>query len=131
MQYQFVLPMATSKEGLQKILAEISKQGMGSFLAVLKLFGESDGLVSFPLRGYTLALDFPIRDGLFEFLHDLDKIVLALGGRLYLTKDARMKRDTFWESYPNANEFQELVKKFNPDFRWRSMQSDRLGITKI
>ncbi len=130
-QYQFVLPMATSRLGLQRILTEISKQGMGSFLAVLKLFGESDGLISFPMKGYTLALDFPIRDGLFEFLDELDKIVLECGGRLYLTKDARMKREVFWSSYPNAAKFKNIIEKFNPTFKWKSMQSDRLGISKL
>jgi decaprenylphospho-beta-D-ribofuranose 2-oxidase len=128
-QYQFVLPMANSNEGLRKILTEISKRGMGSFLAVLKLFGESEGLVSFPMRGYTLALDFPIRKGLFEFLDELDAVVLAYGGRLYLTKDARMKKKIFWDSYPNAGEFKQLIQKFNPGFKCRSIQSDRLGIT--
>ncbi len=130
-QYQFVLPMATSRSGLQKILGEISKQGMCSFLAVLKLFGESDGLISFPMRGYTLALDFPIREGLFEFLDELDKIVLECGGRLYLTKDARMKREVFWNSYPNAEKFKRIIEKYNPTFKWRSVQSDRLGISKL
>lgn len=130
-QYQFVLPLGNSKEGLHKILTEIGKSGMGSFLAVLKLFGESDGLINFPMRGYTLALDFPIRKGLFEFLDDLDKIVLQYGGRLYLTKDARMKREVFWNSYPNAREFKRIIEKFNPDFKWRSIQSDRLGISKL
>lgn len=128
-QYQFVLPLENSKAGLHKILNEISQRGMGSFLAVLKLFGESDGLLSFPMRGYTLALDFPIRDGLFEFLDELDKIVLQHGGRIYLTKDARMKKEVFWQSYPNAEKFKGIIKKYNPDFKWKSMQSDRLQIS--
>ena len=128
-QYQFVLPIENSKAGLYKILDEINRQGMGSFLAVLKLFGESDGLISFPMKGYTLALDFPIRDGLFEFLDELDKIVLQYGGRIYLTKDARMKKEVFWQSYPNAEKFKTIIKKYNPDFKWKSLQSDRLQIS--
>ena len=59
---------------------------MGSFLAVLKLFGPQDGLIAFPMEGYTLALDFPVRRRLLEFLDDLDRIVLAYGGRLYSPK---------------------------------------------
>jgi decaprenylphospho-beta-D-ribofuranose 2-oxidase len=106
--------------------------GTGSFLAVLKLFGEQEGgLISFPTKGYTLALDFPVRDGLFEFLDQLDKLVLGYGGRIYLTKDARMKKEIFWNGYPKATQFQQAVKKVNPDFKWRSAQSDRLGITTI
>jgi hypothetical protein len=65
-QYQFVLPLE-GKEGLIKILQRISDEGLGSFLAVLKVFGEQDDLISFPKKGYTLALDFPVRDNLFFF----------------------------------------------------------------
>ena len=125
-QYQFVLPLDKSKEGLEKILLEINRQGMGSFLAVLKLFGEGDGLISFPLRGYTLALDFPMRKGLFEFLDHLDELVLAHGGRIYLTKDARMKRDVFWKSYPGAEKFKKIILDVNPSLKWKSKQAERL-----
>ena len=98
---------------------------------MLKLFGEQDGgFISFPIKGYTLALDFPIRNGLFEFLDRLDEMVLAHGGRIYLTKDARMSKEMFWKSYPLAKQFQSTVKKFSPNFKWRSAQSDRLEITK-
>ena len=129
-QYQFVLPLETSKEGLKKILNEISRKGMGSFLAVLKLFGEGDGMLSFPMRGYTLALDFPMKPGLLPFLDDLDKIVLEYGGRIYLTKDARMDKDVFWNSYANAEVFKKIVEEVNPLNKWKSLQSDRLSISK-
>ncbi|HWJ27680.1 MAG TPA: hypothetical protein VNS32_14130, partial [Flavisolibacter sp.] len=128
-QYQFVLPLE-SKQGLIEILKRISDKGMGSFLAVLKVFGKQDDLISFPKEGYTLALDFPVRNGLFEFLDELDKVVLAYGGRLYLSKDARMKSEIFWNGYSNAQQFSELVKKFNPDFKINSVQADRLHITR-
>jgi hypothetical protein len=82
-QYQFVLPLE-SKKGLIEILNKISDKGIGSFLAVLKVFGKQDDLISFPREGYTLALDIPVRKGLFEFLDELDNVVLKYGGRLYL-----------------------------------------------
>jgi FAD/FMN-containing dehydrogenase len=129
LQYQFVLPMESSEQGMIDILTRINKKGMGSFLAVFKIFGKQNGLISFPMEGCTLALDFPVRKDLFPFLDELDQVVLDYGGRLYLTKDARMKRDIFWKSYPNATRFKALVKKYNPDFKFRSLQSDRLGIT--
>jgi len=129
-QYQFVLPLDTSKAGLKRILTEINDQGMGSFLAVLKLFGNNEGLMSFPLRGYTLALDFPIRKGLFEFLDRLDQIVVECGGRIYLTKDARMQKEVFQKGYPNLERFRQIIKRYNPDFKWKSIQSDRLAISK-
>jgi len=83
-QYQFVLPLQ-SRQGLIEILRKISDQGLGSFLAVLKVFGPQDDLISFPKEGYTLALDFPVRNGLFKFLDELDKIVLKYDGRIYLS----------------------------------------------
>ncbi|RBL90579.1 FAD-binding oxidoreductase [Chitinophaga flava] len=128
-QYQFVLPLE-QKAGLVAILQRISEKGWGSFLAVLKVFGHQDSLISFPMEGYTLALDFPVRKGLFEFLDELDEIVLQYGGRLYLSKDARMKQDVFWKSYPNANRFADIVKTYNSGKRFESLQSERLLLTK-
>lgn len=128
-QYQFVLPLE-SKQGLIEILKRISNKRLGSFLAVLKVFGKQDDLISFPKEGYTLALDFPVRKGLFEFLDELDKIVLQYGGRLYLSKDARMKSEIFWKSYPNAPKFVEIIKKYNPKFKINSIQALRLNITQ-
>jgi decaprenylphospho-beta-D-ribofuranose 2-oxidase len=126
-QYQFVLPLE-SKEGLVEILTRISNKGLGSFLAVLKVFGKQDDLISFPMEGYTLALDFPVRDGLFEFLNELDEIVLKYGGRIYLSKDARMKSQTFWKSYKYADKFKSILKKYNPNGSINSDQSERLQI---
>jgi len=129
LQYQFVIPMESCEKGMRDILTRINQKGMGSFLAVFKVFGKQNGLISFPMEGCTLALDFPVNKKLFPFLDELDKVVLNYGGRLYLTKDARMKQEIFWNSYPNAKLFKDLIKKYNPDFRFRSVQSDRLGIT--
>lgn len=129
LQYQCVLPLDSSEKGMTEILYRIRQKNMGSFLAVFKVFGRQNNLISFPMEGGTLALDFPIRKDLFPFLDELDKVVLDYGGRLYLTKDARMKPEVFWKSYPGAQQFYELVKKYNPDYKFRSMQSDRLGIT--
>ena len=128
-QYQFVLPL-TAKEGLVEILNRISEKKMGSFLVVLKVFGKQDDLISFPSEGYTLAMDFPVRKGLFEFLDELDQIVLKYNGRLYMSKDARMKPEMLEKGYPRLEEFKAIVKKYNPDFKFRSVQSDRLALTK-
>ena len=127
-QYQFVIPLE-NRQGLIDILKRISDEGLGSFLAVLKVFGKQDDLISFPKQGYTLALDFPVRDGLFNFLDELDEIVLKNNGRIYLSKDARMKAEIFWRSYENAEEFKNIVKKYNPDFKFNSIQARRLNIT--
>ena len=128
-QYQFVVPLQ-AKQGLIEILQRISNEGLGSFLAVLKVFGEQQSIISFPKEGYTLALDFPVRDGLFEFLDELDQVVLQYGGRLYMSKDARMKPEVMTAGYPELNKFKAIVKKYNPSGKIRSIQSDRLFLTK-
>lgn len=127
-QYQFVLPLSTSKEGLIEILTRINRKGTGSFLAVLKLFGEQDNLISFPMKGYTLALDFPIQPGLFEFLDELDNVVADYGGRIYLSKDARMKNEIFWKTYPHAGEFRDILQKYDPGNRFVSRLAQRLTL---
>jgi decaprenylphospho-beta-D-ribofuranose 2-oxidase len=128
-QYQFVLPLE-SKQGLIEILKRISDKGLGSFLAVLKVFGKQNDLISFPEEGYTLALDFPVRNDLFHFLDELDELVLKYKGRLYLSKDARMKSEMFWQSYPRAQEFLQIIRKYNPGFKINSLQSHRLRISQ-
>lgn len=127
-QYQFVVPME-AKQGLIEILKRISDKGLGSFLAVLKVFGKQDSLISFPCEGYTLALDIPVRKGLFEILDELDQIVLKYGGRLYMSKDARMKPEVLQAGYPKLSRFLDIVRKYNPQQKIRSDQSERLSLT--
>jgi FAD/FMN-containing dehydrogenase len=92
-QYQMVIPKEKGKEGMKKILETIAKSGNGSFLAVLKLFGKNNPQAynSFPLEGYTLALDFKVNKKLKKLVSDLDEIVEEYGGRIYLTKDSMSK----------------------------------------
>lgn len=89
-QYQMVIPKAQGKEGMKQILETIAKSGNGSFLAVLKLFGKNnpEAYNSFPMEGYTLALDFKVNSKLKKLVEQLDAIVEQYGGRIYLTKDA-------------------------------------------
>jgi hypothetical protein len=127
-QYQFVLPME-AKPGLIEILSRISDKGLGSFLAVLKVFGKQESIISFPKEGYTLALDFSVRPGLLEFLDGLDQVVLRYGGRLYMSKDARMKPEVLQSGYPDLGKFKDIVRKYNPEAKIHSLQSDRLFLT--
>ena len=92
-QYQMVIPKEKGKEGMRKILETIAKSGNGSFLAVLKLFGENNpnAYNSFPVEGYTLALDFKVNAKLKNLVEKLDKIVEEYGGRIYLSKDSMSK----------------------------------------
>ncbi len=128
-QYQFVIPKSAGLQGMRMILGEIAKSGKGSFLAVLKVFGkENRNLLSFPMEGYTLALDFKIENDLFPLLDRLDAMVLELGGRLYLTKDARMKEKTFSEGYARIAQFQSVREKYGVKGLFASHQSRRLGL---
>lgn len=127
-QYQFVLPKRSSADGLKIILKRISKSGEGSFLAVLKLFGKQEGMLSFPQEGYTLALDFPLTQKALQLFAELDEIVNSHGGRLYLTKDVRMNRGVFEKGYANLTQFLAVKKKYDPNKKFLSLQSRRVGI---
>jgi len=127
-QYQFVIPRKNGAAGVRAILKRINEKGWGSFLAVLKLFGTQEGPISFNTEGYTLALDIPINSKLFAFLDELDLQVRDLGGRIYLTKDARMKPDIFHSSYPRANSFVNFLSKVDPDKKIISALAERLSI---
>ena len=129
-QYQFVIPKEAGREGMRKILKRITESGLGSFLAVLKLFGEQDSFMSFPMAGYTLALDFPISLKAMDLFKELDAMVSDYGGRLYLAKDSRMDAEMFEKTYPNAAEFREAITLLNEgDTQFASLQSKRIGIT--
>ena len=107
-QYQSVIPRSNGKEAVLEMLKTISKSGEGSFLAVLKTFGnqESQGMMSFPMPGVTLALDFPNKGAKTKaLLRSLDDIVRFSRGRIYAAKDACMPRDLFEQGYPRLNEF--------------------------
>lgn len=114
LQYQFVIPFEAGREVIRDVFKRISKSNMGSFLAVLKNFGNipSPGLLSFPKEGVTLALDFPNHGPrLFKLLNELDEIVVQHQGRIYPAKDARMSAETFKKSFPN---WQDFIKYKDP-----------------
>jgi len=127
-QYQCVWPLAESRAGLVETLEAIANSGRGSFLTVLKKFGPQDGILSFPMPGYTLALDFAVEDGLFPFLDRLDEMVVKRGGRVYLAKDARMRPEMFKAMYPGLARWQSVKSEIDPNDRFSSTLSRRLGM---
>ncbi|MEX0964541.1 MAG: FAD-binding oxidoreductase [Pseudohongiellaceae bacterium] len=130
LQYQLVIPSENALAGITTVLERISKLGKGSFLTVLKKFGnENNNLLTFPKQGYTLTLDFKNQPTLFPLLDELDRIVLDHGGRLYLAKDARMSEQVFKASYPNWEKFVAIKNKYDPDNCFASLQSNRLGLS--
>lgn len=126
LQYQFVIPYNDNYRALKNILNEISGSGEGSFLVVFKTFGEvsSPGMLSFPRKGVTLALDFPMRgSSTLELCTRLDRMVRESGGVVYPAKDARMSAADFQAFYPQWREFSRYVDpKFSSSF-WRRVTS--------
>ena len=128
-QYQFVIPQSDGLLGLKTILKVISDSGKGSFLGTLKTFGvQNQNLLSFPIKGYTLALDFKIDNNIFGLIQKLDKLVESFGGRIYLAKDALMSELTFKSTYTKWQEFEMIREKYGAIGKFSSHQSKRLGL---
>ena len=127
-QYQCVIPLEKSKEGLIELLNEIDKSKISSFLSVLKRFGDQESHFSFPMKGYTIALDFPVSKDTLNLLEKLDEITLRYNGRFYLAKDARMKKEIFKRSDKRIQNFINFRNNNNYDKDFRSLQSSRLEL---
>ena len=115
LQYQFVVPREAVEE-FKGILRDIQRSGHVSFLNVFKLFGAGNRApLSYPMAGWNVCVDFPIRAGLSEFLTGLDARVLEFGGRLYTAKDSRTDAATFHAMYPRLEEWQAVRRAVDPD----------------
>ena len=128
-QYQFVVPFG-AEPTVRAALERISQARAPSFVTVLKRFGPGDdGFLSFPMAGWTLALDFPARTpGLARLLTALDDDVLAAGGRVYLAKDSRIVAGTLEGMYQRLGEFRDLRAEIDPAGVMASDLSRRLGL---
>lgn len=128
-QYQFVVPYEAGLKALRSALNAMAESGKASFLAVLKHLGaENNNYLSFPMEGYTLAVDFkwhPELPGLISVLND---IVLNYGGRIYLAKDGMMGAEMLRKTYPHLEQFIALRKQLNTKSVFNSLQSLRLKI---
>ncbi len=126
-QYQCVLP-EDSPRAARKLLETVAASGQGSFLGVMKVFGNHPpaGLLSFPREGFTLALDFPNRgQSTLDLFQRLDRIVLEYGGLLYPGKDARMSAAMFKQGYPQWETFRSFLDpRFSSGF-WRRVSRGR------
>jgi FAD/FMN-containing dehydrogenase len=126
-QYQCVIPHQAAHEATTALLTAITRSGLGSFLAVLKQFGDlpSAGLLSFPRPGITLALDFPNRGARLErLLHSLDAVVADAGGRIYPAKDGRMPGSLFRSGFPQWQQFARFIDPACSSNFWRRVMGD-------
>jgi decaprenylphospho-beta-D-ribofuranose 2-oxidase len=127
-QYQCVIGGSDAKAGLHRIVKLVHEIGQGSFLAVLKQLGPGNRFLSFPMEGYTITLDFPVRSKIFKDLEKLDAIVAEHRGRIYLAKDARAPRELIEKGYPEIDAFRELRRNIDPHRKIRSVLSERLSL---
>ena len=127
-QYQFVVPTSAVDE-FKSIIADIQKSGHYSFLNVFKLFGEGNQApLSFPIPGWNVCVDFPIKPGVGELLGELDRRVLQFGGRVYTAKDSRVTAETFHAMYPRIDEWIAVRRKADPHGVFASDMARRLEL---
>jgi FAD/FMN-containing dehydrogenase len=129
LQFQCVLPMHRGVEHTQLLLKAITLSGCLPFLNVIKRFGPSTGrFLSFPMEGYTIALDFPVNRSSIALCKHLSTLARKLGGRVYLAKDAVMTPDQLAPMYPELDAWKGIKRQMDPSGKFASAMSRRLKI---
>ena len=122
-----MLPEAAGRPAVRQLLELLTRQSAASFLCVIKDCGEQgEGLLSFPLKGTSIALDLPVRDNTQQVVDALNEFVISVGGRIYLAKDAFTRAAHFRAMEPRLAEWEAIRRRWDPHGRLRSAQSVRL-----
>jgi decaprenylphospho-beta-D-ribofuranose 2-oxidase len=131
-QYQCVVPRG-QEATLEELVVRLRRSSVPCYLAVLKDFGpENHAPLSFPLAGWTLALDMPrAAPGLQTLLRDFDELVAGAGGRVYLAKDWRLQPDVLAAMYPRLEQWRRVRDRVDPERRWRSDLGLRTGLVEL
>jgi decaprenylphospho-beta-D-ribofuranose 2-oxidase len=129
-QYQLALP-SDQTEMVRRIVERLATSKVPNFVGVLKRFGPANpGLLSFPIEGWTLAVDLPVGpEQLPALLNELDQLVLEGRGRVYLAKDSRLARESVPLMYPKVEEFRRIARDVDPGGVMQSDLARRLGLT--
>ncbi|MGC8815929.1 MAG: FAD-binding protein [bacterium] len=126
LQYQIII---NSEEALEEIIYKITKSNIKPYLSILKFHKEgNNNFLSFPTKGFSLALDFKLQEGLYNLLNEIDNIVIKNQGRIYLAKDNRIDKNKFMLMYPKINEFKKIRQELEAHKKYVSLQSMRLGL---
>jgi decaprenylphospho-beta-D-ribofuranose 2-oxidase len=128
LQYQFAVPFG-AEDTFRQIVRTVAESGHVSALNVLKRFGDGNPApMSFPMRGWTLTVDLPVRAGLSELCDTLDELVLDAGGRHYLAKESRATAEVIQRGYPRIDEWRKVCASVDPDGVFVSDMSRRLAL---
>ena len=129
-QYQCVLSETQALTGIMQIMQLLHQSGYPGFHATLKYFGdENNAMLSFPMKGFSLAVDIPLQDvGLLKILDKLDEIVIKHQGRVYLAKDARLRADVFRAMYPRYEAWRKIKSTVDPKNFFNSDLARRLRL---
>lgn len=128
LQYQTLVPM-DAVEPFKEIIRDIQKSGHYSFLNVFKLFGPGNKApISFPMEGWNVCVDFPIKRGLGKFCDELDARIMEFGGRIYTAKDSRVTAENFRRMYPRTDEFIAVRRRVDPSAVFASDMARRLEL---
>ncbi|OGT26523.1 MAG: hypothetical protein A3B71_02515 [Gammaproteobacteria bacterium RIFCSPHIGHO2_02_FULL_42_43] len=128
-QFQCVIPDSAADESIAEIINIVKKSDQTCYLAVIKTLGsEGEGYLSFPLRGVTIALDFPKKNNTRVLLDQLSVVCASAGGRVYLAKDACITPSLLSIMYPRLFLFRDVLREVDPKARWQSEMSKRLLI---